>query len=149
MSDKVFIDSNIFLYAFSDKDLNKHKKASEIITQNGVISVQVINEVSNNMLKKLNFTNSDITEFVKSCYTRYDIVNFNMDIFIKASNLRDNYNISYYDSLIVSSAIFSKSTILYSEDMQNNLKIDTLTITNPFKIIDECKINEWFKRIYF
>lgn len=134
MNDRIFIDSNVFLYAFSDKDLNKQKKASEIIIQNVVISTQVINEVSNNMLKKLNFSNNDIKEFVKSCYARYDIVNFNMDIFTTASNLRDSYNLSYYDSLIVSSAIFSKSSILYSEDMQDNLKIDTLTIVNPFNI---------------
>ncbi len=54
-------------------------------------------------------------------------------IFIQACDIREDYNISYYDSLIVSSAIDAKCTILYSEDMQHSLTIDSLTIINPFK----------------
>lgn len=49
MKDKIFIDSNIFLYAFCDKDKTKHTIASSIILQEGIISVQVINEVSADM----------------------------------------------------------------------------------------------------
>ncbi len=54
MRDRVFIDSNIFLYAFNDGDLQKYKRAIEVIMESSyesVISIQVINEVSNNMLK--------------------------------------------------------------------------------------------------
>ncbi|CAA6825926.1 MAG: Unknown protein, partial [uncultured Sulfurovum sp.] len=40
---------------------------------------------------------------------------------------------SYYDSLIVSAGLQAGATVLYSEDMQHQLKInDTLTIVNPF-----------------
>lgn len=85
------------------------------------------------MIKKLNFSNQEIEKFISSCYLQYDIVDFSKKIFIKASRIRDNYNISYYDSLILSSAITSKCDILYSEDMQHNQKIEGLTIRNPFK----------------
>jgi predicted nucleic acid-binding protein len=54
------------------------------------------------MLRKLKFSNSEIREFIKSCYTRYDIINFSEEVFIVASEIREHYNISYYDSLIVS-----------------------------------------------
>ena len=50
-----------------------------------------------------------------------------------ACDIRDEYNISYYDSLILSSAINLKCSILYSEDMQHNQKIENLTIVNPFE----------------
>jgi len=123
MKDKIFIDSNIFLYAFSDKDISK---------QNHTISTQVLNEVSNNMIKKLNFSNKEIEKFILSCYMQYNIINFSKEIFIKASQIRDKYNISYYDSLILSSAINSKCNILYSEDMQHGQKIEDLTVINPF-----------------
>ena len=85
------------------------------------------------MLKKLHFSNKEIEKFIASCYVQYNIIDFSKEIFIKASQIRDKYTISYYDSLILSSAITSQCTILYSEDMQHNQKIETLTIVNPFK----------------
>ncbi len=85
------------------------------------------------MLKKLHFSNKEIEKFIASCYLQYNIIDFSKEIFIKASQIRDKYTISYYDSLILSSAITSQCTILYSEDMQHNQKIETLTIVNPFK----------------
>ena len=133
MKDKIFIDSNIFLYAFSDKDISKQGISAEIVKQSHTISTQVVNEVSNNMIKKLNFSNKEIEKFISSCYMQYNIVDFSKEIFIKASIIRDKYNISYYDSLILSSAINSKCDFLYSEDMQHNQKIEKLTIINPFE----------------
>jgi predicted nucleic acid-binding protein len=133
MRDKVFIDSNIFLYAFSDKNLDKQKIAAQIIKQEYTISVQVINEVNNNMLKKLNFSDVEIKKFILGCYERYNVVNYSKDIFINASELRQKYNISYWDSLIISSALENGCTILYSEDMQHNQIIENqLKIVNPF-----------------
>jgi predicted nucleic acid-binding protein len=50
MKDRIFIDSNIFLYAFSDKDNDKQKVSKEIVLTSSIISVQVVNEVSKNLL---------------------------------------------------------------------------------------------------
>ena len=61
MSAKRFIDSNIFLYAFCDKVVSKQVIAKDIILNGSpTISVQVINEVSNNLLKKLQFQENAI-----------------------------------------------------------------------------------------
>jgi len=136
MKDKIFIDSNIFLYAFNDDDINKQNIATKIIMNKNIsyyISVQVINEVSNNMLRKLQFSNTEIKEFIDDSYKRYNVLDIKKDIFLLACDIRDKYNISYYDSLILSSAINSNCTILYSEDMQHNQKIENLTIINPFE----------------
>jgi len=133
MKDKYFLDSNIFLYAFSTKDLKKQKIASSLVNQPAIISTQVINEVSNNMLKKLQLSNNDVEAFIIDCYEQYSVINFTKNMFVKAAKLREKYMFSYYDSLIVSSALLGECDILYSEDMQHNLKVEkTLTIVNPF-----------------
>ena len=133
MNDKIFIDSNIFLYAFSTKDLNKQHIAASIIMQDATISTQVINEVSNNLLKKLGLGNDEVQSFVEDCYARYTVADFSRTIFVEAALLRERHGFSYYDSLIVSSALSSSRTILYSEDMQHGQRIyDRLTIVNPF-----------------
>ena len=133
MKDNYFCDSNIFLYAIGNQDEAKQKISAELIMQKCFISTQVINEVSSVMYRKLKLTNSEINFFVEDCYDRYKIINFNRDIFILATELRQKYNFSYYDSLIVSSALSSSSDILYSEDMQHNQLIEgQLWIVNPF-----------------
>jgi predicted nucleic acid-binding protein len=134
MKDKIFIDSNIFLYTFDSRDERKQKISKEItLSPNSIISIQVINEVSNNLIKKFKFDNSMVKRFIKSCYNRYEVINFTKETFLLACNIRDSYNISYYDSLIVSTALNAKCTVLYSEDMQHGLKIDDLVILNPFE----------------
>ena len=136
MQGKHFIDSNVFLYALSEQDLSKQIIASELVlADNGVISTQVINEVSNNLLKKLKLSEVEITQFVESCYKRYEVVELLQPLLIDASLLRRQYNLSFYDSLIVAAALAAQASHLYSEDMQDGLIIHkSLRIMNPFKL---------------
>lgn len=134
MKDNCFIDTNIFLYAFSDIDLDKQLIAKEIILQSCKISTQVINEASNNFIKKLTFDEYMITSFVESAYARYEIIDFSKPVFIRASGIRTKYKYSYYDSLIIAAALESQCDILYSEDMHHNQIIEkNLKIINPFR----------------
>lgn len=103
-------------------------------TPNIVVSVQVINEVSANLLKKAGFTEQEIRELVDSFYQLYTVMPLTQEVLLDASSLRERYRLSYWDSLIVASARASNASIIYSEDMHNGLVIDgTLTILNPFK----------------
>jgi predicted nucleic acid-binding protein len=63
------------------------------------------------------------------------MIDFTIEILTKASYLRGRYNFSFWDSLIVGSAIKSGCKRLYSEDMQDGLIVENeLKIINPFKI---------------
>ena len=140
MTDSFFIDSNIFLDAFSDKDKEKQKVSKQIVWSRSIVSVQVVNEVSKNLLYKLNFNEDEIFKFLKSLYKRHLVAELTKAIFIQASNLRRKYNFSYYDSIIVATALENECNILYSEDMQPNQIIDDkLTIINPFEKLLEKK----------
>ena len=98
------------------------------------VSTQVINEVSNNMLKKLGFDEPSVIEFIDSCYKRYLIISFSKDILLKASLIRTKYRYSYWDSTIIASALKNKCDILYSEDLNSGQEIEEqLKIVNPFK----------------
>lgn len=132
-----FVDTNIWLYAFiSSQDSEKSKKAQEfILTHQGnlVVSTQVINEVCVNLIRKANMSEESVREVIKSFYRRYDVLVLEKSMLIKASELRQRYAISYWDSLIVASALAASATVLYSEDMQDGLVVDgRLTIKSPF-----------------
>ena len=52
----------------------------------------------------------------------------------RSAEIRKKYRISYWDSLIIASALQNNCTILYTEDMQHTQIIeDSFTIINPFK----------------
>lgn len=134
MKDNCFIDTNIFLYAFSDKDLTKQLIAKEIVLQSYKISTQVINESCSNFIKKLSFDENMIKAFIDSAYDRYEIINFSKAVFLTGTIIRSKYKYSYYDSLIIAAAIESNCHILYSEDMHHGQIIENrLKIINPFK----------------
>ncbi|NER23988.1 MAG: PIN domain-containing protein [Symploca sp. SIO1B1] len=132
-----FIDSNVWLYGFStdQKEDRKRILAKQLIKEKRIIiSTQIINEVCRNLLKKHKLDEQSILTLVKSFYSKYQVISFNLNIIESASNIRTQYNISFWDSLIVSCALSANVDILYSEDMQDGLTLERkLTIVNPFK----------------
>ncbi len=136
MSDKVFIDSNIWLYALIDTQQNstKHIKAKNCLGTRSeiIISTQVVNEVCVNLIKKTNKDTSYISNFIRDFTASYEVIGQYKDDLILASTLRQNYHFSYWDSLIVASAMKSGCQVLYSEDMQDGLVVfEKLKIQNP------------------
>ena len=65
---------------------------------------------------------------------QYTVIEIGQEIIRKASFLREQYRLSFWDGLIVASALASGATILYSEDMHDGLTIEGLTIANPFRV---------------
>ena len=134
MKDKIFIDTNILLYAYSTEK-NKQEIAQNIINTNNniYISKQVINETINILIKKFKLNIKDIINVVKELEKEFIILDFDIQIQLNALKLKQNYNLQFYDALIVSTALENSCTILYSEDMQDKLVIEKkLKIINPF-----------------
>ncbi|EAZ91187.1 PIN domain-containing protein [Crocosphaera chwakensis] len=144
MSDpKIFIDSNIWLYRFlADQDPNpqedarKRKIAVSLTNYKGIIiSTQVINEVCSVLKRKTNLKEEDIYQLIEEFEEQCDLIQLTTVILKKASLLRSQYNLSFWDSLIVATALGADVEILYSEDMQDGLIIDDqLRMINPFKV---------------
>lgn len=95
-----------------------------------------MNEVSVNMLRKFQADEQAIRKLIRSLYRKYLIVELNRSILLHASDLRSAYHVSYWDSLIIASALAVGATTLYTEDLQDGLIINSqLTIVNPMKAV--------------
>ncbi len=134
------VDSNIWLYRFiiNPHDANAQIKQQIAITitsqDNLVISTQIINEVCANLIRKAKFNNSQIQSLIQEFNQGCEIIPVSFETIEYAGKLRDKYLISFWDSLIVASAILGNANILYSEDMQDGLIIENiLQIINPFR----------------
>lgn len=131
-----FVDSNVWLYAFvtDENEAQKTATATALIGQTTpVISTQVVNEVCVNLIRKADFTETQIRRLLASFYVKYRVVRLNRSIFEAASQLREQYSLSYWDSNIVAAALEAQVKVLYSEDMHNGLVVNKqLQIVNPF-----------------
>ena len=135
MSDEVFFDTNIILYSYSYKSEPKKDMAKRLILDsNGVISTQVLQEMCNILIKKFKMDDLSISRALSEMSSNFLIAINNVETVTTALRVHFKYKFSYYDSLIISSALENGCSILYSEDLHHKQKIEnTLTIINPFK----------------
>jgi len=124
-----FIDTNIWLYAFIEADDTTKSGIARALIQESepVVSVQVINEVCVNLLRR------QIGQLIESFYEKCRVVELTESGLLIASQLRQRYALSFWDSTIVATALNAGVPVLYSEDMQHGLTIEgRLQIRNPF-----------------
>lgn len=130
-----FVDTNVWLYAFiQTQDRDKTATANTTIQSSEiVISSQVVNEVCVNLIKKAHFDEASIRNLIESFYSKYRVALISKAILIEASELRERYGFSYWDSLIVACALAEGATVVYFEDMDSGLVVENhLQIINPF-----------------
>lgn len=139
-SQPCFIDSNVWLYRFiinpRDVDAIAKQKIATTITNDSdvIISTQVVNEVCSNLIRKAGFNNTQIQTLFEELEQGCEILSVSLETLQSAVKIRSQYFLSFWDSLIVASAVLGNVKILYSEDMQDGLIINnTLQIINPFR----------------
>ncbi len=128
-----FIDSNIWLYAFIETPHKSFIAKSLIKSADITISTQVINEVCVNLIKKALYPEEKTRNLIESFYDKYNVFEINREILFKASDIRRHHNFSFWDSIILASALLGGCDILYSEDMQADFVMEDTRIVNPFK----------------
>jgi predicted nucleic acid-binding protein len=130
-----FFDTNIFVYAIGEAG-PKRQIAQDLGAKGGVISVQVLNELTNVLRKKSKKSWDEISvilALVKSgCETILPLTIADHD---RAYSLARRHNLPVYDALIIASAVGAGCEFLYTEDMQSGQRFGRLTIVNPFAAI--------------
>ncbi|MCL4455787.1 MAG: PIN domain-containing protein [Nitrospirae bacterium] len=130
MSDKVFIDTNLWVYLYSDE--NKGHKIRQLIDNhfnNVIMSTQVLGELFSVLVKKGFKSKKESKEIISDLMNSFIIISIDGAAVNKAISLCIKYRYRYWDSLIIASACQNDCSILYSEDLQhgqiieNNLKI--------------------------
>lgn len=137
--DKIFVDTNVIVYAY-DKDAGeKHRIAAEIMKDLwrsglGTISTQILQEFFVTLTKKIS-TPMDISVVRETIrrLSKWDVLLIDVDIILRATELQERYKYSFWDSLIIAAAIAGGVRTLLSEDLADGQTIQGLTIKNPFK----------------
>jgi predicted nucleic acid-binding protein len=133
MNVKSTIDSNILIYAFGKQDNSKNKIAREIISECNKISLQAINETVFVLKRKFNFSVKELQEIIQFFKEKYIVKNTDIHTLETAMVLMDKYQYSFWDCMMLASALENGCSVIYSEDMQHEQAIERkLKIINPF-----------------
>lgn len=128
----VFFDTNVLLYLLS-ADEDKANRAEALLSKGGTISVQVLNEFTSVASRKLKMAYPEISEILETIKAVCEVKDLTVETHCLGLSVTERYGFSFYDSLIVSSAVMANCKVLYSEDMQSGQKVsETLIIENPF-----------------
>ena len=140
MSDSAFFDTNVLVYAFDQSEPEKAAVAKQLVRDHGkdgslILSTQVLQEfyVTVTKMGKVMLTREEAEDIVND-FAEFPLVQVDRTIISRAMKRHQGKAFSFWDSLIVEAALQSGCSQLLSEDMQDGLVIDTLTISNPFTV---------------
>ncbi|MDZ7807998.1 MAG: PIN domain-containing protein [Gracilimonas sp.] len=139
MSDKAFLDTNIFAYSFDRSNKSKRQLASDLIKHQlengtGVISYQVVQEFINVSYRKFKNPMSlqELERYIEDVFSHLWQVYSSKDLIYSAIGVKEQFKFSFYDSLIIAAALEAGCSTLYSEDLQHKQKIYSVQIIDPF-----------------
>jgi predicted nucleic acid-binding protein len=138
MSDsRIFVDTNILVYAYDVDAGEKHAKASAILStlwtdRTGTLSTQILHEFYVTVTRKLpkplsRRTARDILE----TYGQWAVYSPVAADVVAASRLEESHRLAFWDALVVVAAQRSDAAVLLSEDLQDGRRIEGLRISNP------------------
>ena len=135
MTEVVFVDTNILVYAHDVTAGEKHIRAVRALDrlwdeQRGRISVQVLQECYATVTRKLATAGSTAREIIQT-YRPWVQCPTTPETILRASDLAESARISFWDALIVASAEEVEATLLYTEDLNAGQTIAGVKIVNP------------------
>ena len=136
---KVFFDTNILVYLFDGSAPAKQRRARELLgehTRAGetLLSTQILQEFYVAATRKLatpldpSVAHEAVREFAVMPTVRVDI-----PLILSAIQLSQQQKLSFWDALIIRSAIEGGASTLYSEDLQHGQVFETVTVRNPLR----------------
>ena len=140
MSAKYFIDTNIFVYSFDNRQPEKWERSMELIQEallsgKGIISMQVIQEFLNVATQKfaIPMRIEEAKEYLRMVLNPLCQVYPYAALYESCLELQEETRYSFYDSLIIAAAIQGGCEILYSEDLQDGQEVRGVKIVNPYR----------------
>lgn len=139
MSDKYFVDTNILMYAHDTSAGEKHQRAKAVVEElwrdrAGVVSTQVLQELSVNLRKKVRQPlDAKATRDIVADYLTWQVIVNGGDSILEALDLEVRHQISFWDALVVHAAQVSGAEVLYSEDLSDGQTYGSVRVVNPFK----------------
>ena len=139
MNDRVFLDTNVLVYAAggSGADLAKMERAQNLVGRGDFcLSTQVLGEfvniIQNSRKMATPLTDDDVDAWLERL-SEFTVVDTDIELVERALFFQRRYKIKYWDAQILAGAERSRASILYSEDLSHTQAYAAVRCLNPFK----------------
>lgn len=140
MSDRVFIDTNILVYAYTLGDPTKHKACKEIMKNvfagdmDAVVSNQVIGELSKALLTKFDSPFAEVEEVIEDLvlYDDLDKIDYTSKTVRLALVNCKMYGVPFWDSVIAQTMKENGISEILTENQKDFGKIPWIKVRRPF-----------------
>lgn len=136
---RAFIDSNVLIYALLEDDPRKRlisrRLLSDIVP---VVSPQILLESTNVLVRRASVGPAEAARLLRA-FVDGEVMPMTDQTVREAWRIADRYGFHIYDATVVSAAIGSKCQTLYTEDLQDGQRIESLRVVNPFSSKNEGK----------
>ena len=134
----IAVDTNILFYAHDSRDQEKQRKAADLIAslyEDGALLWQVACEYlwSSRRLASMGYSYADALADVRVLQRVWKTALPTWRVIDRSEALRVSYMLSHWDALLIGACLEAGVNHLFSEDFGDNVRIETLEITNPFR----------------
>ena len=148
MSDRVFVDTNVLVYAYDRSEPEKQRQALEVLdrlatTGAGTISTQVLAEFFVAVTRKISapLSVAEAHERVKNYLQSWAVVDLTGMIVLEAARGMRDHQFSFWDAQIWATARLNQVPVIFSEDFTDGAVIEGIRFVNPFA--ESFDIEEW------
>lgn len=137
---KVFVDTNILVYAWDGSEPQKQKKALLVLEQlvahgSGVISTQILGEFFVNVTSSQKFSRpmsaTEAHEYIEDYLQSWEVVSITPVIALEAARGVRDHQFSFWDAQIWATAKLNQTAVIYSEDFNVGATIEGVLFVNP------------------
>jgi predicted nucleic acid-binding protein len=133
-----FVDTNILIYAHDLSAGQKHTRARELLqslwqSEEGCLSIQVLQEFYVNVTRKVAkpLVPAMAAEIITDLSV-WQVHRPGVDDVLDAIRLQSRYTVSFWDAMIIASAIQLECQALWSEDLNPGQTYEGVTVSSPF-----------------
>ena len=135
VSSQIFVDTNILVYAHDRDAVGKHQAAKDRVASlwrlpvAPAISVQVLQELYVNLVRK-GVLQEEARQTVVD-YGAWDVVDNDQALLVEGIDLKERWNCSFWDALILAAARRARAGVVWSEDFNTRQNYDGIVVENP------------------
>ncbi len=134
---RVFFDTNVIVYSHDRDDIRKRDIASYLlyhamIMRRGVISAQVLGETYVTLVKKYHRDADEAADEIRQL-TQFRVVDLTSALVLRGLEIKAQFGLSYWDSLIIAAAERASCKVVLSEDLNDGQTYGSVLVMNPFK----------------
>ncbi|MFN0168588.1 MAG: PIN domain-containing protein [Bryobacteraceae bacterium] len=135
MNGREFVDTNILVYAFDRDAGEKNRRAVALLERlwnerSGCLSLQVLQEFYVTVTRKLNLPALEAIKQVGR-FGKWVVHRPNLEDVLAAMELSRRKQISFWDALMLRSALALECSVVWSEDLGHGQRWGSLTVRNP------------------